>query len=119
VSRPPRDPKKRRVVRRSSSAPIPKPEYPSATHTVECKCGALTVIFDQDDRVIIRTTTERGAGWMKLFQWVVCSHCNTEIRYAPLLCWEGKESGELYSTKFYMGAGIEGERRPVPPREGS
>lgn len=107
MSRPPRNPQKRRVVRRSASEPNQK----------QCKCGALTVIFDQDDRVIIRTTTERGAGWMKLFQWVVCSHCSTEIRYAPLLCWEGKESGELYSTKFYMGAGIEGERRPVPPRE--
>lgn len=106
--------KKKRVVRRKP--PVARQEPRPGAVTRECRCGALLVEFEGDDRVIIRTTTERGAGWLKLAQFAVCSHCDTEIRIAPMPCWVGKISGELWTTKTYMGAGIEGEQRRVPPR---
>lgn len=100
----------KKVVRRKPKA---APEIRTRVET--CRCGALEVTFENDDRAVIKTTTERGAGWIKRHQWVVCSHCDTEIRYAPLPCWVGKVDGKLWTNNNYSEPNVE-NRREVPPR---
>lgn len=66
-----------------------------------CGCGQLTVRVEGTDAVVY------GVGWLKEYQWIVCSKCNAWIRIGPRVVWNKPRDGKnnRITTNDYAGDG--------------
>lgn len=108
---------KKRVVRRRPIADPDKEHRPAPRKSKKktemawvrlgrpeatCGCGKLTVRIEGTDAVVY------GSGWLKEYQWIVCSKCSDWIRISPRVVWQhhrdGKEASRT-TTGDYAGEG--------------
>lgn len=104
--------KKRVVRRRPLAEEKPEPKVAKKQKSKEsawarlgrpeakCACGALLVRIEGTDAVVY------GTGWLKEYQWIVCSKCSTWIRISPRVVWSrGRDNESRVTTNDYAGDG--------------